>query len=793
MGKSYRACTVVARNYLAQAQVLVASFEKHNPDVDFFTLVIDGSEEDRQQPSVGTVVLPHEIGLDPVVLHEMIAMYDVMELATALKPSLLMWLLRKGSTAAAYFDPDIRVYAPLDEVFDGAAKHEILLTPHTLDPVPRDGRLLTENIIMQAGIYNLGFIAVGAAAYRFLSWWHERLKTDAIVDVANGLFTDQRWIDWVPSLFAHTISRNRGLNAAYWNLHEREIDWRDGSWYAGGDLLKFFHFSGYDPEKPWLLSKHMGDRPRTVLSEHRMLRELCAEYRDELVEAGHPELRRNPYRLNDLPNGSHLDATLRRVYRDVILGHLKVALPPPDPIDDADEFVTWMLRPMFVGSLDSLSVAEYGIWRARPDLQSHFPDVLGTHGKLYREWLEGDPGTRKTFARLTQQERTGPDTSSPRRRLPTTAPNSFGWSVIAYATSELGVGEAGRRMASAVAQTGLPTDTVAVPLGNLSRQKHRPSSPVYDNVRYDNAIVCVNADQVARLDEVMGLGRLGGARVGLWFWELSEFPERFSSAFDVFHEVWVASEFNRATIQAATDKTVRTVKLPIVLPTAPTRFTRRALGIPADKHVFLTNFDYLSIYRRKNPTGTIRAYLDAFSPDDGAVLIVKSINGHLRPLDVEHVRSVAEGRPDVLFVDDYFSAAAMRAAIELSDTYVSLHRSEGYGLNMADAMAHGTPVVATGYSGNMDFMTPETAELVGYDLVAVGPGNEPYDPRAAWADPDLHAASTAMRRLFDDPAGAQALADRAAEHARTHFSLEGVGRSVAAQLLALSNGSKEHH
>lgn len=793
MGKSYRACTIVARNYLAQAQVLVASFQAHNPDIAFYTLVIDGNEEDRSQTSVGTVVLPHEIGLAPAVVHEMIAMYDVMELATALKPSLLMWLLRQGSTAAAYFDPDIRVYAPLDEVFEGATDHEIFLTPHTLDPVPRDGRMLTENTIMQAGIYNLGFIAVGAAAYRFLSWWHERLRTDAIVDVANGLFTDQRWIDWVPSLFNHTISRNRGLNAAYWNLHDREINWRDGRWHAGPDPLKFFHFSGYDPEKPWLLSKHMGEHPRTVLSEHKMLRELCAEYRDELVEAGHPELRRNPYRLQNLPNGSHLDATLRRVYRDVIVGHLRVAAPPPDPIENSDEFVAWLLRPMFVGALDSLSIAEYGIWRGRPDLQARFPDVLGVHGAQFREWLLGDHGTRKTFARLTGQG-DHVDTRSPSRRSPSSpAPSSFGWSVIAYATSELGVGEAGRRMASAVAQSGLPTDTVAVPLGNLSRQSHRPPSPVYDNIRYDNAIVCVNADQVARLDEVMGLGRIGGARVGLWFWELSEFPERFSSAFDVFHEVWVASEFNRAAIQAATDKPVRTVQLPITLPTAPTRFTRRALGIPEDKHVFLTNFDYLSVYRRKNPTGTIRAYLDAFSPDDGAVLIVKSINGHLRPLDVEHVRSAAEGRPDVLFVDEYFSAAAMRAAIELSDTYVSLHRSEGYGLNMADAMAHGTPVVATGYSGNMDFMTPDTAELVGYDLVEVGRGNEPYDARATWADPDLEAASAAMRRLFDNPATAADLAGRAAQHARTHFALDAVGRTVAAQLLALSNATKEYH
>ena len=230
----YRACTIVARNYLAQAEVLADSFQKFHPDIEFYTLVIDGGEDDRRHPGVGTVVLAEDLGLKPRLLHDMIVMYDVMEFATALKPAMLQWLIRKNSAAVAYLDPDIKVFADLTDVFEAAVEHEIVLTPHTLDPVPRDGKILAEAAIMQAGIYNLGFIAVGAAGYRFLSWWHERLKTDAIVDVANGLFTDQRWIDWVPSLFNHVILKDRGLNAAYWNMHDREIT-RTADGYLAGD------------------------------------------------------------------------------------------------------------------------------------------------------------------------------------------------------------------------------------------------------------------------------------------------------------------------------------------------------------------------------------------------------------------------------------------------------------------------------------------------------------------------------------------------------------------------------
>ena len=770
----------MARNYLAQAQVLARAFREHHPNVPFYTLVIDADGSADDAMDVGTVVTPHELGLDAEVLHPMLAVYDVMELATALKPAMLMWLVRQGSQAVAYFDPDIRVFAPLDDVFADAAEHGVLLTPHTIDPIPRDHRQLNEQVIMQAGIYNLGFIAVGASGYKFLAWWHERLRTDAIVKVEEGLFTDQRWIDWVPALFGAKISRDRGLNAAYWNLHERDISRRHGRWYAGDDLLRFFHFSGYDPDLPWLLSKHMGDRPRILLSERPELAELCDLYGAELIEVGHPELRKNPYGLERLPNGSRLHVLFRRTYRDVLVGHLEVAVDPPDPIAEPDAFVDWMTQPMFDGPLASFSVAEYGWWRCRPDVAAQFPDVLGVHGRLYRSWLNADEDARTALWELVGHP--FPPLTSHRPRRSNRASSSLGWSVVAYARSEHGVGEAGRRMASAVALSGLPYEMVGVSVGNLSRQRHALVKAVSEEINFDNAVVCVNADQVPRIDSVLGLGGFDGVRAGLWFWELSEFPEQYWPAFDRFHEVWAASEFNRAAFQEATDKPVRLFRLPMHFPSGPTRFTRRSVGLPEGKHVFLTNFDYLSVHRRKNPIGAIEAYLSAFGPEDGATLVVKSINGHHKQLDVEHVRWAARGRPDVVFMDGFVSSAAMQAMIELADTYVSLHRSEGYGLNMADAMARSTPVVATGYSGNMDFMDATTAELVGYDLVEVGKGSEPYDRSAVWADPRLDTAAAAMRRLFDDPGYAADLADRAERHVRTHFARDAVGE-LALELL----------
>jgi glycosyltransferase involved in cell wall biosynthesis len=358
----------------------------------------------------------------------------------------------------------------------------------------------------------------------------------------------------------------------------------------------------------------------------------------------------------------------------------------------------------------------------------------------------------------------------------------FGWSVLAYAASELGVGEAGRRVASAVRQSGLPTELVAVSTGTMSRQNHRPGQEVRDRVGYENTVVCVNADQLPHLFHEMDLGTLRGKHIGLWFWELETFPQRFREAFSLVEEVWVASEFTRAAVAAVADRPVRRIPLPMPPPTGPTRFTREAVGLPPDKYLFLTNFDYLSTYERKNPIGVIRAYAEAFSPADGACLVVKSINGHLRPEDVAAVRVHAHDRPDIVFIDDYVSSSGIKAMIELADAYVSLHRAEGYGLNLADAMAHGTPVIATAYSGNLDFMDASTAALVGHDLVEVGPNAFPYDPQAVWADPRLDEAMTQMRRLFTDSEDASMLAKRAAE-STSRFSLPRVGREVRDLLL----------
>lgn len=722
-----------------------------HPTAEFSTLVIDGTDDDRALEGIGTVLLPEDLGIDMSTIRLMQTIYDVMEYATALKPALLMRLMRRGARSATYFDPDIRIYGDLTDVFERAEADGIVLTPHTVEPMPRDGRHLNEAAIMHAGMYNLGFIATGPAAYRFLTWWHERLTVDAVVDLPNALFTDQRWIDWAPAIGRPTVLHDKGLNAAYWNVHERPLT-RDtnGAWMAGGAPLRFFHFSGYDPATPWILSKHQGQKPRNLFSEAPGLRALCDAYGQELVDVGHVQLRRQRYRHDTLPSGLRLSPAVRRLCRDELVHGDAAPVPPPDPWTDPEAFASWLFDPSVQAGPLQFSRFEDGLWRTRPDLQAAFPDHLGGHAPQFREWLDTSPDA------AGQYEALGGD--SHRRPLPPSARSSdpwhagTGWSVVSYARAELGVGEAGRRVAKSLAYTGLPWETVGVTLGSLSRQQHDFKGRLATRPGYPNTIVCANADQTPRLATMLELerSRARGRTIGYWFWELETFPERFRDAFRFVDEVWVASEFTEAAVSAVTDLPVRTVPLPVRVPSSSTRFTRRSLGMPEDKSVFLVSFDYLSVLERKNPLGAIEAYKQAFAPGEGTCLVVKSINGEHRPLDRERVRLAAEGRSDILLMEQYVSSQQSVAMVELADCVVSLHRAEGYGLNLVDAMARRTPVIATAYSGNMTFMDHQSAFLVPFTMREVGPDAAPYDRDAVWADPDLDHAARSMRQIVDD-------------------------------------------
>jgi glycosyltransferase involved in cell wall biosynthesis len=776
-------CTIIARNYLAQARILAESFKRVHPDGTCTVLVIDDPTDyidpANEQFELLTI---DQIGLPDV--ERMAAFYDVMELSTAVKPWLLRTLLaRPGVDSVSYLDPDIQVFSSLAKIEEEATRHGIVLTPHFTAPLPRDGEKPSEEDILMSGSYNLGFIGLGAGATAdaLLDWWSERLESDCINNPADGYFVDQRWIDLAPGFWPDLyLLRETTYNIAYWNLPTRTLE-ADGDGYrVDGEPLRFFHFSGYDPRAPHELSKH---QTRIKLNAaDPALKRICDEYGEALRERGYAETTKWPYGWNLAADGVKLDKIARSLYREgVEEGRFEDSVFA-EP--GAGKFHDYLVET--VAGRDGAAIGRYAatLWESRDDLREAYPDLNGVSAEGFVRWLhEFGPETGASQELLTPDSPTGVGTvATPGGAAAVSGgpPPIAGVNVLGYISSERGVGEAARQAIAAldareIPNTAIDTPTdpaeIATTLGALAPEDHP----------YDYNLICVNADMLPAIATAAGSDFFARRRTaGLWFWEVSKFPEYWLRSFDDVDEVWVATEHIADALRPLTEKPVRTVRLPIA-PGPVAEMSRAELGLP-EGFCFLFVFDYRSVFRRKNALGLVEAFCSAFKSGEGPSLVIKSICGDEFPAERAELAEAIAGRPDIDLIEETIAAQAKNAMIANCDAYVSLHRSEGLGLTMAEAMYHGKPVIATGYSGNLDFMTPDNSYLVPYSLTRIGIGAEPYPPDGDWADPDLAAAARLMKQVVEDPEGAAQRGRRAALDIRRTHSPETAAASIEARI-----------
>ena len=855
--------TIIAGNYLPYARVLAASLAVWHPGARLQCLVIDDREgRDRGgEPSFDVLHLA-DLVREPGELERMAMCYDVMELATAVKPWLLRHLLERGAAVAVHLDPDILCFAELDEVEALARGHGIVLTPHTTEPVPRDGRKPTEADLMETGTYNLGFVAVSPAAAPFLSWWQVRLRRDAIVDPKAMLFTDQRWVDLVPGYFPVHVLRDPGYNVAYWNLGTRTIEPAGDGYTVGGRPLRFLHFSGYDPDRPHLLSRHQGERPRVLLSEHPVLRRLCDDYRRRLLLAGYgdPDLPR--YGYGRVPGGPPIDRLMRRLYRVALLASEDGGRPePPNPFrpGEAQAFCAWLREPVG-GPGSRLTRYLDFLYHDRIDLQVAFNDVPGPGTEWFLGWArdhgvseedlpvelvpppleaapaDSDAASLRRRAASSRAPRPGTAAAAtwhafappgrrraaPARRVPPTdvgggatgpddpvqveadgavvatdrgpgrssAPTvrrlPEGVNVAGYLEADLGLGTAARAVLRAIERSGSAVATV-VYRDTQSRQSRPFAALVEGEAPYDCSLVCINGDLLGNFARDAGAGFFEDRyTIAQWHWETETFPASMRAGLGWVDEIWVASRFEQQAMERETDKPVVVFPMPVVddEAAAPLALPREALGLPQG-FLFLFCFDFLSVMERKNPVGLVEAFGRAFPPGSGSHLVIKSINGERRPNERERLRLAAAAHTDVRLLESYLSGSEVQALTATCDCYVSLHRSEGFGLTLADAMAAGKPVIATRYSGNLEFMSDETGYLVDCTLVPVGDSGAPYPPSHRWAEPDLDDAARLMRLVVADPEAARARAALGRAALRRRFTTAACAAFAAERLAVI--------
>lgn len=329
---------------------------------------------------------------------------------------------------------------------------------------------------------------------------------------------------------------------------------------------------------------------------------------------------------------------------------------------------------------------------------------------------------------------------------------SDGINLIGNIRGDSGLGQSCRLVADILLATGYPvTIKNYYTSARYSMSNHNYDKYLGDDNPYSINIFHINAHECTTA--FMDMGRKawdGHYNIAFWLWELESFPEEWAGCIDLFDEIWTPAEFVSKCIRRYTDKPVITVPYHVTAP-VDEKYDRKYFGLPDDKFLYLMMFDSESISERKNPKSVIEAYRMAFSQENDKAGIVIKVN-EAKQQDIEYIRSQLQGYSNVYIITETLSKEGVNSLTKAVDVYVSLHRSEGFGLVMAEAMLLKTPVIATNWSANTEFMDSSSACMVDYKLITINQDIGPYKAGNRWADPDINQAADYMVRLYKDEA-----------------------------------------
>jgi glycosyltransferase involved in cell wall biosynthesis len=362
--------------------------------------------------------------------------------------------------------------------------------------------------------------------------------------------------------------------------------------------------------------------------------------------------------------------------------------------------------------------------------------------------------------------------------------SGLGVNLFGMLEAPTGMGESARSSARALAAAGVPV----FPMKFVSSDIYGGIPPFRRGTAmpYPTNLCHINPPQTGYFMRRFGPDTFSGRfNIGYWVWELERFPPHWDIFFNYYHEIWTPSAFAQRAIAARTSMGVVRVPHCIDIPVQDT-IKRSTFGLPEDRTCFLCMFDMGSLPERKNPLGAIKAFRKGCGDNPAALLVVKISYAARNPRARGEIREALQGLEAVV-IEREMSREESWGLIGACDALISLHRTEGFGLILAEAMALGKPVVATDYSGNTDFMNTGNSYPVGYRLVTIEKETGPFPAGSSWAEPDIEHAAAQIKAILKDPEGAKEMGRKGAVEIASRFSPRVVGELMRARLQALGN------
>lgn len=386
------------------------------------------------------------------------------------------------------------------------------------------------------------------------------------------------------------------------------------------------------------------------------------------------------------------------------------------------------------------------VYSSRSDLSTLFDLATSTGVLLYEEWLISQGMVETSLPLLLQ---TVPRAWPPAKLgcLPEKLPH--GVNLIGYAFGELGIGEDVRMAAHALSAAGVPFTIIDFQPGAEVRQADRSVEHwVTQKPLYATNLICLTALEHLRLYLEKGSSIFEGRyTIGYWPWELHIWPNAWNHCFSLVDEVWASSRHIQRSAQAATIKPVRYMPMAVKLPDEfiPIR-TRTEWNLPQDKYIFVFSFDGNSFIQRKNPEAILKAFAEAFPPEDDSVrLLIKCMRPNAKSEAWQKIVMATKSDPRILIFDSMLTKAEVLNLYSVCDCFVSLHKAEGFGRGIAEAYLVGINVVATDYGGNIDFCRQLGGYHIAYKLVSTSASDYVEGADNFWGEPDVMHAAAAMR------------------------------------------------